>query len=359
MTTRPSPTDAEGSSAEHPFVSIVLPCRNEEACIAECLDSIQASTYPRDRFEVLVADGVSDDATREIVSRYAAADPRIRLLDNPRRTAPAGLNVAIREARGEVIVRMDGHAIYPPEYLSRLIAAQEETGAENVGTVIATVAACKTTWGKAIAMGLSHPLGVGNSQFRIGATERKWVDHVPFGCWRRSLLDRLGPFDEELTRAQDVEMNARILAMGGRILLLPDVSARYYARRTLRQVGRMLYQYGYFKPLVARKIGRVLTLRQLAPPAFMVLLVLALLWALTPAGNGLPALAILTAYSAVLLWGALGAVIRHGIGGGLALLVVLPVMHVGYGIGYLRGLLDHFLLPRRSAETAAAVALSR
>jgi glycosyltransferase involved in cell wall biosynthesis len=359
MTTRPSPTDAADISADPPFVSIVLPCRNEAACIAECLDSIQASTYPRDRIEVLIADGASDDGTRDIVARYAAADSRIRLLDNPRRTAPAGLNVAIREARGEVIVRMDGHAVYPRDYLSRLVAAQEETGAENVGTVIATVPADDSAWSRAIALGLSHPLGVGNSQFRIGATERKWVDHVPFGCWRRSLLDKLGPFDEDLTRAQDVEMNARILAMGGRILLLPDVSARYYARRTLRQVGRMLYQYGYFKPLVARKIGRVLTLRQLAPPAFVLLLVASLLWSLTPGGSGLPALALLGAYAALLLWGALGAALRHGSGGGVALFIVLPVMHIGYGIGYLRGLVEHFLLPRKSPEAAAAVALSR
>jgi hypothetical protein len=221
------------------------------------------------------------------------------------------------------------------------------------------VPATASTWARAIAVGLSHPLGVGNSQFRIGAREPKWVDHVPFGCWRRTLLDRLGPFDEELTRAQDVEMNARILARGGRILLLPDVVVRYYARRTLRQVGRMLYQYGYFKPLVARKIRRVLTLRQLAPPAFVLMLAASLLFAVSPGGSPAPALLTAAAYGAVLLTGIVGAARRDGLASGLAMAVVLPVMHVGYGVGYLRGLLDHFVLPRKSPEAATAVALSR
>lgn len=346
-------------SPDLPFVSIVMPCRNEAGFIEECLDSIRASTYPGDRLEVLVADGSSEDETREIVARYAAADPRIRLLDNPRRIASTGLNLAIAEARGEIIVRMDAHAVYPPEYLSRLVAALQETGADNVGPVVATVPADATVWARAIAVGLSHPLGVGNSQFRIGATERKWVDHVPFGCWWRTLLERLGPFDEELTRAQDVEMNARILARGGRVLLLPGITVRYYARRTLRQVGRMLYQYGYFKPMVAQKIRRVLTLRQLVPPAFVLALACSLVLSLWPGGSALPALLVVAPYGAVILAGGLGAARRHGAGCGLALLAVLPVMHVGYGFGYLRGLLDHFLLPRRSPEAAAAVALSR
>ena len=339
-----------------PLVSIVIPSRNEVRAMAACLDSILASTYPAGRLEIIIADGRSDDGTREIILRYAAMDSRVRMIDNPGRTAPTGLNAAIRAATGDVVVRMDAHAFYPPEYIGRLVAALLESGADNVGTTVLTVPAEDTAMARAIAIGLSHPFGVGNSRFRIGAKERTWVDHVPFGCWRRELLDRLGPFDEELTRGQDVEMNARILAAGGRILLLPDVVSRYHARRTLDQLGRMLYQYGYFKPLIARKSRRLLTVRQLVPPGFLLALVSALVlvrW------TALPLAAVTLPYAALLLGGAVMAGPRRGWGCALRLLLVLPVMHAGYGVGYLRGILHHFVRSGRPAKPATVVALTR
>jgi glycosyltransferase involved in cell wall biosynthesis len=339
-----------------PRVSVVVPSRNEVRAIAACLDSILASTYPAERLEILITDGRSDDGTREVISRYAATDSRIRMIDNPGRTAPTGLNAAIRAATGDVVVRMDAHAIYPPEYISRLVAALLESGADNVGTAVLTVPAEDTAMARAIAVGLSHPLGVGNSRFRIGATQRTWVDHVPFGCWRRAVLDRLGPFDEELTRGQDVELNARILAAGGRILLLPDIVSRYHARRTLNQLGRMLYQYGYFKPLIARKSRRLLTVRQLVPPGF----VLALLGALVLLRwTAVPFAAITFPYLALLLGGAMMTGPRRGWGCALRLLIVLPVMHAGYGVGYLRGILHHFVLSGRPVKPSTVVALTR
>lgn len=339
-----------------PRVSVVIPCRNEIRAIRACLDSVLTGTYPPQQLEVLVADGLSDDGTRDVVAEYAARDPRIRLLDNHGRTAPAGLNTCIRAASGEVIVRMDAHATYPDDYISRLVEAMEETGAENVGTLVLTEAAEDTAMARAIALGLSHPLGVGNSRFRIGARDRSYVDHVPFGCWRRTVLDRLGPFDEELTRGQDVEMNARILAAGGRILLLPDVVSRYHARRTLGQLGRMMYQYGYFKPLIARKSGRLLTVRQLVPPGFLLALLGALL--LAPV-NALPLGWLLVSYAALLLGGVLTAAPRHGWPVAIRLLLVLPTMHTGYGVGYLLGVLHHLVRSGRRTRPDAAVALTR
>jgi glycosyltransferase involved in cell wall biosynthesis len=250
-------------------VSIVIPCRNEKHYIGACLDSILASDFPQERLEVVIADGMSDDGTRELIREYVSAHSRITMIDNPKGTTPCGMNLAIRAARGEIIVRMDAHAMYPPDYLRRLVAAQAETGAENVGTLVVTLPADGTPVAAAIATGLSHPLGVGNSHFRIGTTVRRWVNHVPFGCWQRTLFDRIGYFDEELERAQDVEFNARLLNHGGRILLLPDLTSGYHARKSLSQLARMMYQYGYFKPLVARKAGKILTARQLVPALFV------------------------------------------------------------------------------------------
>lgn len=343
-----------------PPVTVIVPCRNEERYIAECLDSILACDYPQDGLEVLVVDGMSEDRTREILTQYVARHPLIRVLDNPRRITPVALNTAIRAARGDVIVRMDAHVIYPRNYVSRLVAALYEFGADNVGAVLRTLPANQTAMGRAIAVGMSHPFGVGTSYFRIGTDTPRWVDTIAFFCIRRETFDLVGLFDEELIRHQDGEFNARLIKRGGRILLIPDVESQYYARATLRQTARMFYQYGYFKPLVAKKLGRVMTLRQLVPPLFVLALavtgVTALLW--SPAALALALVG--GSYAAVVLGSAVRASWQHSSGVGLALAAVLPVMHVSYGFGFWRRVVELLLPTRRtSAKPAAELPLSR
>lgn len=345
--------------ATRPLVSIVVPCRNEERYIGACLDSILAGDYPRDRVEVLVVDGLSDDRTREILGRYTARHPSIRRLDNPQRITPTALNVGIRAAEGDVIMRMDAHVLYPSTYVSQLVAALEETGADCVGGVIETLPADESATARAIALGLSHPLGVGNSYFRIGSRERRWADAVSFGCYRRDVFDRIGLFDEELIRNQDDEFDLRLIKHGGRVLLVPEVVARYYARRSLGQVARMFYQYGYFKPLVVRKLGRVMTFRPLVPAALLLSLVgsalLGLWW--TPAA--LVGAGIFGCYAAVVLGAALAGLRRHGVRASAVLLAVFPVVHFSFGLGFLRGIAEHLLGLKRRRPHAAAISLSR
>ncbi len=341
-----------------PRVSIVMPCRNEAAYIGPCLESVLATDYPLDRIEVLVADGRSDDGTREIVARCAAQHPCVRLLDNPARITPAALNTAIRVATGDVIIRMDAHGVYPRDYVSRLVDALQETGADNVGGVVVTLPADNTPAARAIALAFAHPLGVGNAYFRIGVAGPRWVDTVPFGCFRRELFDRVGMFDEELVRNQDDEFNLRLIGRGGRILLLPDVVSQYYARRSLGAVARMFYQYGYFKPLVARKAARIMT-RQLVPPLFVLSLVAtAVLGIWMPAAREAFA-GIAGAYAALVLTGAALAARRHGVRCAAALAAVFSVMHVCYGVGYLRGIVDYWSPLRRRARRTATMSLTR
>ncbi|HEY6061684.1 MAG TPA: glycosyltransferase family 2 protein [Gemmatimonadales bacterium] len=344
----------------HPLVTIVVPCRNEQRYIVECLDSILACDYPSDRLEVLVVDGMSDDGTRTVLADYATRNPLVRILDNPRRITPVALNLAIRAARGEVIVRMDAHVVYPRNYVSRLVAALDEFGADNVGAVLRTLPANQTAMGKAIAIGMSHPFGVGTSYFRIGTDQPRWVDTIAFFCIRRATFDRVGMFDEELIRHQDGEFNARLIKSGGRILLIPDVVSYYYARATLRQVGRMFYQYGYFKPLVAKKLGRFMTVRQLIPPGFVLGLVVtgvaALLWKPALLLFGLVA----GSYTGIVLGSAVQTALKQGPAVGAALATVLPVIHVSYGVGFWRRVVELLLPSRRtSAERAAELPLSR
>ena len=343
-----------------PQVTIVVPCRNEERYLVECLDSILSCDYPADRLEVLVVDGMSDDGTRALLGEYAARHAVVRMIDNPRRITPVALNLAIRAARGDVIVRMDAHVVYPKSYVSRLVAALDEFGADNVGAVLRTLPANQTSMGRAIAIGMSHPFGVGTSYFRIGTDQPRWVDTIAFFCIRRATFDRVGMFDEELIRHQDGEFNARLIKAGGRILLIPDVVSYYYARATLRQVGRMFYQYGYFKPLVAKKLGRFMTVRQLIPPGFVLGLLATGLAALLWKPAVLLFAAVAGSYSAVVLGSAVQTGLKDGPAVGLALAAVLPVIHVSYGMGFWRRVVELLLPSRRaSADRAADLPLSR
>ncbi len=351
--TSPSPARATGPPL--PLISVVIPCRDEQRYIGACLDSILASDYPQERLEVLVADGMSRDQSRDIVARYAAQHPSIRLLDNPRQVTPTGLNAAIRSARGDVVMRMDAHAVYPPHYIPRLVAALRETAADNVGGVIATLPADDTPIARAIAAALAHPFGVGNAHFRIGVTEPRLVENIPFGCWRRDVFGRIGLFDEEMVRNQDDEFNQRLIRHGGRVLLIPDVVSHYYARRSLRQVARMYFGYGYFKPLVFRKVGRVMSLRQLIPALFILSLALTAAASAWVPGAGLLFFGIVAAYAAAVLGCAFHTALRHGAACGVAAAAVFPTLHLSYGLGFLRGLWDHVVRRRRHSAAVAVL----
>ncbi len=342
-----------------PRLSIVLPCRNEAKYIGRCLDTIIAAQYPHEKMELLVVDGRSEDATRELVRGYSERHPWIRLLDNPRKIVPVALNLGIQAASGEIIVRVDAHALYPPEYLTRLVDALEHTGADNVGGPVIVLPGGRGPLARAIAVSLAHPFGIGNSWFRIGTSEPRWVDTVPYGCWRRATFEKIGLFDEDLARDQDEEFNYRLTAQGGRMLLLPGAASYYYARPTPKLMGRMIYQYGYFKPLVAMKLGRVATLRQLAPPLFVLLLLGGALIAPFSEWARVGWSTMVASYL-----GAMGifcglASRKHGVRVGLALGVVFPALHVSYGWGYLSGLVHNLIGRGLRWRDPAAVPLSR
>lgn len=343
-----------------PSVSVIIPCRNERAHIGACLDALLATTYPHDRLEILVVDGISDDGTRETLAQYADRHSMIRVLDNERRVTPSALNIGVVNSRGDVIMPLGAHNESPPEYIPTLVRYLMERGADNVGGILLTEPGGPGPIARAIALAMAHPFGVGNSMFRIGVTQPRWVDTVPFGCYRRQVFDRIGLFDEELIRNQDDELNLRLVRSGGRILLVPEIVSRYYARGSLGKAWRMYYQYGYFKPLVIRKIGAVLTGRQLVPAAFVLALVLsAVLSLISPIGRWMLA-AIVAAYLIALGVAIAPAVRRHGVAASLCLTAAFPVLHLSYGSGFLRGALDFLVLRRGGARgPAEAVTMSR
>ena len=256
------------------MLSVICPIYNEEKYIGKCIESIIRQDYPKDDLEVLFVDGMSTDKTREIVEQYAISYPYIRLIDNPKRIVPPAMNIGIRASKGDIIIRLDAHAIFPNNYFSQLVHYLINLKADNVGGVCRTLPINDSIVCQSIASVLSSRFGMGNSHFRIGATEIMEVDTVPFGCFKRELFDRIGYFDEELIRNQDDEFNGRIIKNGGKIFLLPFLTIDYYARDTIRKVWKMFYQYGLFKPLVNKKLGSPATIRQFFPVCFVLGLLL-------------------------------------------------------------------------------------
>ena len=324
-------------------MSIVVPCRNEAQHIRACLGSILAQEpLPDGRtFEVLVADGMSDDGTRETIAAVAAVDPRVRLIDNPRRIVSTGLNNAIRAARGDVIVRMDAHTQYAPDYVRQCVAVLHQTGADNVGGP--QRAEARGYVQRAICAAHHSPFAVGGARSHDRQFEGQ-VDTVIYGCWRRETLLAIGLFDEELVRNQDDEMNFRIVRRGGRVWQSPRIRSVYTPRASLGALFRQYLQYGYWKVRVIQKHKRPAAARHLAPMGFT--LGAAFGWLAGFVSGWFWVL--YAGVWALYLLASLAAALRAAARDGWDLLPVLPpvflVYHVAYGVGFTWGLLDFVVL---------------
>jgi glycosyltransferase involved in cell wall biosynthesis len=324
-----------------PFVSIVLPIRNEEGFIEATLDTIRDQDYPNDKLEVIIADGMSTDKTPALVSDFVGKNPslNIHLINNPEQTVSYGLNRAIRGSSGAVIVRMDAHSVYPRHYISRLVESLDLYGAHNTGGIVDTVPAQDNLGCRAIAAALSHPIGVGNSYFRIGSSTVREVDTVPFGCFRREIFESIGFFDEALVRNQDDEFNGRIRNAGMKIVLVPDVVVTYFARDSFLKLFKMYYQYGLYKPLASYKLGGVPTVRQLVPLLFVLFLIGGTLLSLIFKPILYLFAAGLIFYFLTLTVVALRESVKQKKFLVMHLVLAFFILHFSYGYGYLKGFL--------------------
>ena len=250
-------------SVEHPVrVSVVVACRNEIRHIRAFLDSLVGQELGGLEMEVLVADGGSEDGTLQVLDEFETRFTRLRVLNNPGQIVSTGLNRAIREARGEIIVRMDAHTTYAPDYVRRCVEVLEESHADNVGGPALTRA--EGYVGQSIALGFHAPFASGGAKFRDPRYTGP-VDTVVYGCWRRSMFERIGLFDEALVRGQDCELNARLLSHGGRMWQSTKIVYWYHPRTTLAGLFRQYFQYGFWKVAVVRKRGSSGSRRNLVP----------------------------------------------------------------------------------------------
>lgn len=319
-----------------PFISIVVPLLNEQEYIARLTRSLLDQTYPADRYEILMADGGCTDGTLETLRNL---DPggRVRVLPNPGRTAPAALNVLIAASKGDIVTRVDGHSHVAPDYLERVVAVMQETGEAVVGGPVQMAA--DTPFRRALVRALYSPIGVGSVPYRT-LRRREWVESLQTGSFRREVLARVGAWDESLAVVEDLDMNTRIREAGYRLLLDPSIRFWYYPRPGYRALWRQIYTVGRVKAWILDKHPAIFRTKYVLPS----LLVLTLLAAGPAVAFGGPAVRFT---GGMLILGYAGAVlgfavsqIPHVGAGAARLLAILPTLHLGYGLGFLRGALE-------------------
>lgn len=261
-----------------PTVSILIPCFNEEPFIEAVIQNILDQDFPQEEMEVLFLDGMSTDKTASIISQYAKDQSFIKLIPNPEKFVPQAMNLGIKQAQGEIIIRLDAHAAYPKQYISKLIFWLKKLPADNVGGIWNIQPRSNSTKAKAIARTLSHPIGVGNALYRMGISEPQEVDTVPFGCYKKNVFEKYGNYDIRLKRNQDIELNKRIKRKGGKIFLVPDVECTYFARDTFSALWKNNYANGKWVILTSWFTGTFdsLSIRHFVPLAFFVNVLLAI-----------------------------------------------------------------------------------
>jgi glycosyltransferase involved in cell wall biosynthesis len=306
------------------------------------LGALREQTFPRAEMEVIISDGMSTDGTREAVAAFQKDFPdlSIRVVDNTHRSIPSAVNRAIESSLGGIIVRLDAHSQPYPDYVEKCVRAHEENRGENVGGVWEIQPGAQTWIARSIAVAAAHPLGVGDALYRH-AKQAAEVDTVPFGSFKRALIDKVGFFDETLLTNEDYEFNARVRKAGGRIWLDPSIRSIYFSRSTLLELARQYWRYGYWKWRMLRRYPDTLRWRQALPPLFVISLIsLALLSIFF-----LPALLILVdevlLYLFIFLLAGLQSALRlrkSFLTFGVTL--AIPIMHITWGSGFLWSMLS-------------------
>jgi glycosyltransferase involved in cell wall biosynthesis len=325
-------------TATNPVISVIIPVRNEVRFIDRCLESIFAADPVPGGIEVIVVDGVSKDGTQHILDDWARRQPNLRILNNPPGIVPTGMNVGIRAARGEWVVRVDAHSEYPRDYLMRCLETSRRTGMDNVGGVVVTMPGDGGRQARLVQAVTTHAFGVGDSGFRIGAAAGR-ADTVPYGCYRREVFSRIGLYDERLVRNQDYELNARLRKAGGSIWRDPAMRIIYYNQRTLGGLFRQALVTGQWNPWMWYVAPYSFRWRHAVPAVFVAALLGALLLAcLAPVLGQLAVGGVLTPYLSM----ALAASVQQSKRYGGWMFPLLPVVfcsyHVAYGLGALLGI---------------------
>lgn len=347
------------------LVTIIIPCRNEERFIGKCLDSIIANDYPKDnhypkdKLEVLIVDGMSNDGTREVIKGYLEQYPFIRILDNPKKITPVAMNIGITKAKGDFVVMINSHAIIDRNFLKNGIECIQKTNANAVGGRLNTINEGEGIMAKAIPLSTDSIFGAGGRRYRSRNEEGFVSDTLPYCIYPKEVFTKIGLIDEELIRDQDEEFNYRLIKSGGKIFYSPSIKSLLHLRPNLPKLWHQHLQYGYFKVRVAQKVGTILTWRQLIPCIFVTTLLIAGILSILLKPFVWLFLVVLLPYIITNLGFSFFIAIKNG----LKLFVVLPlvfaVLHFSYGLGYLMGIWDFIILRRHLKGQIKDMELSR
>lgn len=328
-------------------VSIIIPCRNEENYIKKCVDSLLNQSYPKDLIEIIIADGMSTDNTRNIIKEIIKDNPSVKMVDNKKFSAPTGMNLGIKESKSDIIIIFGAHAYADRDFVKENVIALENSEVGCAGGVITTIN--DSIKGEAIAEAMSCPFGVGNALFRY-ADKESFVDTVGFGAYNRDFIIDIGLFDEELVRNQDDELNFRVQKTGKKILLNPKIKSTYYSRGDFKKLWRQYYQYGFWKVRVIQKHKRPASIRHLIPLLFVAFL------ALGGVVSVFSKLLRIGYFATILLYLLLDGIFSFKISSKKGfklfpyLFVTFPILHISYGIGFILGLFNFYIFKSKSIE---------
>lgn len=324
---------------EQPTVSVIVPCLNEEKRILALLDAVYSQSYSRSRMDVTIADGMSSDGTRAVITEFVAGHPDlgIKVVDNLSVNIPSALNRAIAASSGDIVLRLDAHSYPKPDYVELCVADLVAGKGANVGGIWLIQSDSDDWIGRSIAFGASTPLGVGDARYRVGSTAGP-VDTVPFGCYYRETLESVGGFNEDLLTNEDYELNTRIRKAGGIIWLDPRIQSVYYARGDYGKLAKQYFRYGFWKTQMLKKYPTTIVWRQALPPLLVLsLLIFSLLALLAPIFAWLFYVEVVLYIIPQLLVSTVAAIKRKDIGLLLGVPIAISVMHLSWGTGFLFG----------------------
>lgn len=328
-------------------VSIIIPCRNEENYIKQCIDSFLNQSYPKELIEIIIADGMSTDNTRNIINEISKENTNVVLIDNKKFTAPAGMNLGIKKSTSDIIIIFGAHAYADKDFVKENVLALENKEVGCAGGVITTIN--DSVKGEAIAEAMSCPFGVGNALFRY-ADKEAFVDTVGFGAYDRKFITDIGLFDEELVRNQDDELNFRVQKTGKKILLNPKIKSTYFSRGDFKKLWRQYYQYGFWKVRVIQKHKKPASIRHLIPLMFVLFLLFGGI------GSIFSNLIRIGYFSTILLYLLLDATFslkvckKKSFAHFPYLFITFPILHISYGVGFILGIFNFYIFKSKKIE---------
>ncbi len=326
------------------IVSIIIPVYNEEKYLTDVFLSLENQDYPQEFTETIFVDGNSQDKSIEILNEYSQNKKNVYIFSNPKKIVPISMNIGIKNAKGEYVIRLDSHAKYNKDYISKCVETLEKTGADNVGGAIRLIG--DTAVQKAIKLATTCSFGIGNSGFHF-ENYQGYVDTVYLGAYKKDIFEKIGLYDEELVRNQDDELNYRLTKSGGKIFMSQEIVSYYYPRPSLKKLWTQYYEYGYWKVRVIQKHKFPASIRHLVPGLFVISIVMGTILSFYK-GLGLIILVpLLLSYMPLLIYFSIKQSLKHKFYNFFLVASVFLILHFSYGTGFIKGLFNFYIYKKK------------